>query len=184
MGFISGFKGLKDWKCVALHKAGKADGDSDLSAKQSSSEPVMKGCNDGNEIGDQARWKSCTWRLYHTVSCNSYWSGQPVTRNARTCSVYCVWSCSLVPYCTSDSWSGTRAESNGEVPFRFMGAAVVHQVVEDLLLLGLRNASLLLLAGSRWVHRQYYKAHGLLECQYALPYVGKCTENITRLTDC
>jgi hypothetical protein len=74
-----------------------------------------------------------------------------------------LWSCSLVPYCTSDSWSGTRAESNGEVPFSFMGAAVVRQVVEDLLPLGLRNASLLLLAGSRWVHCQHYKGHRLLE---------------------
>jgi len=58
-------------------------------------------------------------------------------------------SCSLVPYCTSDSWSGTRAEPSGEAHFSFMGAVVVRQVVKDLLPLGLHNASLLLLTGSR-----------------------------------
>ncbi|KAI4485879.1 hypothetical protein M0804_006368 [Polistes exclamans] len=52
----------------------------------------------------------------------------------------------FVPYCTSDSWSGTRSSPNDM--FSFMGAEIVSQVVRDLLPLGLENASSLLLAGS------------------------------------
>ncbi|KAK1127266.1 hypothetical protein K0M31_003810 [Melipona bicolor] len=52
----------------------------------------------------------------------------------------------FVPYCTSDSWSGTRASPNEM--FSFMGAEIVLQVVRDLVPLGLENASSLLLAGS------------------------------------
>lgn len=52
----------------------------------------------------------------------------------------------FVPYCTSDSWSGSRASQNEM--FSFMGAEIVSQVVKDLIPLGLENASSLLLAGS------------------------------------
>ncbi|KAI4498772.1 hypothetical protein M0802_006239 [Mischocyttarus mexicanus] len=52
----------------------------------------------------------------------------------------------FIPYCTSDSWSGTRSSPNDM--FSFMGAEIVSQVVRDLLPLGLENASSLLLAGS------------------------------------
>ncbi|KAK6631709.1 hypothetical protein RUM43_013773 [Polyplax serrata] len=54
----------------------------------------------------------------------------------------------FVPYCTSDSWSGTRARASGGSRFSFMGAAVVRQVILDLLPLGLVNATSLLLTGS------------------------------------
>lgn len=54
----------------------------------------------------------------------------------------------FVPYCTSDSWSGTRTRASGGSRFSFMGAAVVRQVVLDLLPAGLANATSLLLAGS------------------------------------
>ncbi|XP_063225651.1 palmitoleoyl-protein carboxylesterase NOTUM isoform X2 [Bacillus rossius redtenbacheri] len=54
----------------------------------------------------------------------------------------------FVPYCSSDSWSGSRTRPGGDVRFSFMGAAIVRQVVQDLLPLGLRNATSLLLAGS------------------------------------
>ncbi|EFN84998.1 Protein notum-like protein, partial [Harpegnathos saltator] len=52
----------------------------------------------------------------------------------------------FVPYCTSDSWSGTRATPEGM--FSFMGAEVLVQVVRDLIPLGLEGARSLLLAGS------------------------------------
>ncbi|XP_066583261.1 palmitoleoyl-protein carboxylesterase NOTUM [Prorops nasuta] len=52
----------------------------------------------------------------------------------------------FVPYCTSDSWSGTRATPIDI--FSFMGSEIVMQVVRDLIPLGLENASSLLLAGS------------------------------------
>lgn len=44
---------------------------------------------------------------------------------------------------------------NGE-QFSFMGAAIVAQVVRDLLYLGLENATSLLLAGSRYVQHLFY----------------------------
>lgn len=53
-----------------------------------------------------------------------------------------------MPYCTSDSWSGTRTRASGGSRFNFMGALVVRQTVLDLLPLGLANATSLLLAGS------------------------------------
>jgi len=53
----------------------------------------------------------------------------------------------LVPYCTSDIWSGTRRHGPNS-KFSFLGAKVVRQVILDLLPLGLSNASSLLLAGS------------------------------------
>lgn len=52
----------------------------------------------------------------------------------------------FVPYCTSDSWSGSR-RSRDEM-FSFMGTLVVQQVVRDLIPLGLENSTDLLLAGS------------------------------------
>lgn len=53
----------------------------------------------------------------------------------------------LVPYCTSDSWSGSRS-SRTTIGFSFMGAHVVQQVIRDLVPLGLENSTELLLAGS------------------------------------
>lgn len=57
----------------------------------------------------------------------------------------------LVPYCSSDSWSGTRAKPNSsELNFRFMGALILQQVITDLIPLGLGRVpgSELLLVGS------------------------------------
>lgn len=52
----------------------------------------------------------------------------------------------FVPYCTSDSWSGSKSTREGM--FNYMGAAVVQQVIRDLVPLGLENSTDLLLAGS------------------------------------
>lgn len=52
----------------------------------------------------------------------------------------------FVPYCTSDSWSGSRT-SRSDL-FTFMGSAVVQQVVRDLVPLGLENSTDFLLTGS------------------------------------
>nr|CAD7607635.1 unnamed protein product [Timema genevievae] len=54
----------------------------------------------------------------------------------------------FVPYCSSDTWSGTRSRPSSDTKFTFMGATIVKQVVRDLLPLGLTNASTVLLAGS------------------------------------
>ena len=53
----------------------------------------------------------------------------------------------LVPYCSSDSWSGDVAARNpGD--FSFLGSRIVQQVMIELLPRGLMDADLLLLAGS------------------------------------
>lgn len=53
----------------------------------------------------------------------------------------------LIPYCSSDSWSGSRVASNpGD--FSFMGSQIIEQVMIDLLPHGLKDADFLLLAGS------------------------------------
>ncbi|XP_074030873.1 palmitoleoyl-protein carboxylesterase notum isoform X2 [Leptinotarsa decemlineata] len=53
----------------------------------------------------------------------------------------------FVPYCTSDSWSGSKPPSPKEL-FSFMGSFIVRQVVRDLIPLGLENSTDLLLTGS------------------------------------
>ncbi|XP_064539902.1 palmitoleoyl-protein carboxylesterase NOTUM [Drosophila montana] len=59
----------------------------------------------------------------------------------------------LVPYCSSDSWSGTRTEPDTrdrENSWRFMGALILRQVIADLIPLGLGRVAggELLLVGS------------------------------------
>ncbi|XP_055704557.1 palmitoleoyl-protein carboxylesterase NOTUM [Phlebotomus papatasi] len=56
----------------------------------------------------------------------------------------------LVPYCSSDSWSGTKSIPDSRDGWRFMGSLIVRQVISDLIPLGLGNTqgSELLLAGS------------------------------------
>lgn len=46
----------------------------------------------------------------------------------------------LIPYCSSDSWSGTRTEpdtSDRENSWRFMGALILRQVIAELIPVGL-----------------------------------------------
>ncbi|XP_061388062.1 palmitoleoyl-protein carboxylesterase NOTUM [Musca vetustissima] len=57
----------------------------------------------------------------------------------------------LVPYCSSDSWSGTNSTiDSAEVSFRFMGALILKQVIADLIPMGLGRVpgAELLLVGS------------------------------------
>ena len=56
----------------------------------------------------------------------------------------------LVPYCSSDSWSGTKEKPIQRDGWRFMGSLIVRQVIADLIPLGLgqSNGAELLLAGS------------------------------------
>ncbi|KAK0084685.1 hypothetical protein PV325_006595 [Microctonus aethiopoides] len=80
----------------------------------------------------------------------------------------------FVPYCTSDSWSGTRSSPNDM--FSFMGAEIVSQVVRDLVPLGLDNASSLLLAGSSaggtGVMLNLDHIHGLVHHELGLKHVS------------
>lgn len=56
----------------------------------------------------------------------------------------------LVPYCSSDSWSGTKALPEVRDGWSFMGSLIVRQVIADLIPLGLGRSQggELLLAGS------------------------------------
>lgn len=56
----------------------------------------------------------------------------------------------FVPYCSSDSWSGSRAKPESRDSFRFMGSLIVRQVMADLIPLGLGNpqGADLVMAGS------------------------------------
>ncbi|XP_058140903.1 palmitoleoyl-protein carboxylesterase NOTUM [Dasypus novemcinctus] len=59
------------------------------------------------------------------------------------------WNANMVfiPYCSSDVWSGTSSKSEKN-KFAFMGAAIIQEVVRELLGHGLSGAKVLLLAGS------------------------------------
>ncbi|XP_043589492.1 palmitoleoyl-protein carboxylesterase NOTUM isoform X2 [Bombus pyrosoma] len=130
-------------------------------------------CNDGSQSGfylrkshGSKRWiifLEGGWYCYDHKSCRNRWlrlrhlmtsTQWPETRDvggllsANPEENPYWWNANhvFVPYCTSDSWSGTRAIPNDM--FSFMGAEIVLQVVRDLIPLGLENASSLLLAGS------------------------------------
>ncbi|KAF6211533.1 hypothetical protein GE061_012046 [Apolygus lucorum] len=132
-------------------------------------------CNDGSPAGYYMRKSPASqrwivfleggWYCYDEHSCASRWSRMqhlmsskkwPEVRNvggilsAKVEENPYWWNANhvFVPYCTSDSWSGSRSEPDPELGFSFMGAVIVEQVVRDLLSQGLRNASSLLLAGS------------------------------------
>lgn len=134
-------------------------------------------CNDGSQAGfylrksqGSRRWVvffEGGWHCYDTKSCRARWlnsrqlmtSAQwPDTRNVggilspspvenpywhNANHVY-------VPYCSSDSWSGTRTEPETRDGLRFMGSLIVRQVIADLIPLGLGHpqGTDLLMAGS------------------------------------
>lgn len=56
----------------------------------------------------------------------------------------------FVPYCSSDSWSGTKTQPDTRDGWSFMGSLIVKQVIIDLLPLGLSRShgGEILLAGS------------------------------------
>uniref|UniRef100_A0A0L8G7F0 Uncharacterized protein n=1 Tax=Octopus bimaculoides TaxID=37653 RepID=A0A0L8G7F0_OCTBM len=53
-----------------------------------------------------------------------------------------------VPYCSSDSWTGTYKATSKE-DFSFMGSLIIEEVLKDLLAHGLAKGKKLILAGSR-----------------------------------
>ncbi|XP_030627169.1 inactive palmitoleoyl-protein carboxylesterase notum1b [Chanos chanos] len=59
------------------------------------------------------------------------------------------WNANMVfiPYCSSDVWSGASAKTD-QSGYAFMGSLIIQEVVKELLMKGLDNAKVLLLAGS------------------------------------
>ncbi|EEZ98657.1 palmitoleoyl-protein carboxylesterase NOTUM isoform X1 [Tribolium castaneum] len=131
-------------------------------------------CNDGSQAGFYLR-KSYTskkwiifleggWYCYDHHSCRNRWlkqrhymtsTGWPDARDIGGILSGSMeenpfwWNANhvFIPYCTSDSWSGSKPHSRSET-FSFMGSILVQQVVQDLLTLGLENSTDLLLTGS------------------------------------
>ncbi|XP_071535914.1 uncharacterized protein [Panulirus ornatus] len=54
----------------------------------------------------------------------------------------------FVPYCSSDSWSGTHRAADGSGEFSFMGSVIVEEVVKALITLNFTHGHKLILAGS------------------------------------
>ncbi|KAH3738687.1 hypothetical protein DPMN_045327 [Dreissena polymorpha] len=53
-----------------------------------------------------------------------------------------------IPYCSSDTWSGTAPMGANGNPYAFMGSLILEQVIRDLIPRGLKKATKLILAGS------------------------------------
>lgn len=134
-------------------------------------------CNDGSRAGfylrkfqGSRRWVvffEGGWHCYDNKSCRSRWlklrqlmtSAQwPETRSvggilspdAHENPYWYNANHVFVPYCSSDSWSGTRVKPENRDGLRFMGSLIVRQVIDDLIPLGLGHSqgADLLMAGS------------------------------------
>ncbi|XP_065086521.1 palmitoleoyl-protein carboxylesterase NOTUM [Ochlerotatus camptorhynchus] len=134
-------------------------------------------CNDGSQAGfylrkspGSRRWVvffEGGWHCYDHKSCRARWlklrhlmtSAQwPETRDvggllSPVPSENPYWYNAnhvFVPYCSSDSWSGTKVKPETRDGLRFMGSLIVRQVIADLIPLGLGHSqgADLLMAGS------------------------------------
>lgn len=134
-------------------------------------------CNDGSQAGfylrrspGSQRWVvffEGGWYCYDQKSCRSRWLrmrhlmtsvGWPEFREASgilstSAKENPYWHDAnhvLVPYCSSDSWTGRKAVPDSRDGWRFMGSLIVRQVIADLIPLGLSHSqgSELLMAGS------------------------------------
>ncbi|XP_058835656.1 palmitoleoyl-protein carboxylesterase NOTUM [Topomyia yanbarensis] len=134
-------------------------------------------CNDGSQAGfylrkspGSRRWVvffEGGWHCYDHKSCRARWlklrhlmtSAQwPETRDVGGLlsplpSENPYWYNAnhvFVPYCSSDSWSGTKVKPDMRDGLRFMGSLIVRQVIADLIPLGLGHSqgADLLMAGS------------------------------------
>jgi len=131
-------------------------------------------CNDGSSAGyfirksyGSKRWivfLEGGWYCYDKRSCEARWSRLrgfmtskmwPNTRQVNGIlspdpeeNPY-WWNANhvYVPYCSSDSWSGSSPAGSGS-RFAFMGSTILIEVIRDLLPQGLLNASKLMLTGS------------------------------------
>uniref|UniRef100_A0A182MV41 Notum n=1 Tax=Anopheles culicifacies TaxID=139723 RepID=A0A182MV41_9DIPT len=134
-------------------------------------------CNDGSQAGfylrkspGSRRWVvffEGGWHCYDHKSCRTRWLKQrhlmtsvqwPETRDvggllSALPSENPYWYNAnhvFVPYCSSDSWSGTKVRPDTRDGLRFMGSLIVRQVMSDLVPLGLGHSqgADLLMAGS------------------------------------
>ncbi|XP_050441633.1 palmitoleoyl-protein carboxylesterase NOTUM isoform X2 [Adelges cooleyi] len=132
-------------------------------------------CNDGSPAGFYMRHSNYSktwivfleegWCCYDKQSCDERWSraeylmsskewpetrivGGILSNNAIENPYWWQANHVFVPYCTSDIWSGRRAQPQHGSKFTFMGSIVIKQVIRELLTMGLANADALILSGS------------------------------------
>uniref|UniRef100_A0A3P9MTM6 Notum, palmitoleoyl-protein carboxylesterase n=1 Tax=Poecilia reticulata TaxID=8081 RepID=A0A3P9MTM6_POERE len=84
-----------------------------------------------------------------SVTCNDGSSSIGVCPHRMFCPnrVLFAVSCSFIPYCSSDVWSGATPKTEHS-DYAFMGSLIIKEVVKELLTKGLDKAKVLLLAGS------------------------------------
>ncbi|XP_034481354.1 palmitoleoyl-protein carboxylesterase NOTUM [Drosophila innubila] len=167
-------------KYMIMHEAIEdAHKDENRSLKRAALTNTSITCNDGTHAGfywrkqpNSKKWivfLEGGWHCFDNRSCRARWlrlrhlmtsSQWPETRDvggilsphAEENPYWHNANHVLVPYCSSDSWSGTRVEPVGdrENSWRFMGALILRQVIADLIPLGLGRVAggELLLVGS------------------------------------
>nr|4UZK_A Chain A, Notum [Drosophila melanogaster]4UZK_B Chain B, Notum [Drosophila melanogaster] len=142
-------------------------GDHSRSLKRANLANTSITCNDGSHAGFYLRKHPSSkkwivlleggWHCFDVRSCRSRWmrlrhlmtsSQWPETRDVGGIlsphpEENPYWHNAnhvLIPYCSSDSWSGTRTEpdtSDRENSWRFMGALILRQVIAELIPVGL-----------------------------------------------
>ncbi|XP_022226370.2 palmitoleoyl-protein carboxylesterase NOTUM [Drosophila obscura] len=167
---------------MVMHPAGASHhtADHSRSLKRAALTNSSITCNDGTHAGFYLRKQPSSkkwivfleggWHCFDVRSCRARWlrlrhlmtsSQWPETRDvggilsphAEENPYWHNANHVLIPYCSSDSWSGTRMEpdtSDRENSWRFMGALFLRQVIADLIPLGLGRVpgGELLLVGS------------------------------------
>ncbi|XP_033120999.1 palmitoleoyl-protein carboxylesterase notum1-like isoform X2 [Anneissia japonica] len=130
-------------------------------------------CNDGSpagyylrKISDSKRWlvflqggtycydrSSCNWRRDNSPRLTGSRTWPQTEKGTGILSADPVenpiwWKSNVVmiPYCSSDVWSGTKFTS--ETGYSFMGSLIIKEVLRELLTVGLLEAKQLVLAGS------------------------------------
>ncbi|XP_017010887.2 palmitoleoyl-protein carboxylesterase NOTUM [Drosophila takahashii] len=164
---------------MVMHSA-SGSGDHSRSLKRANLANSSITCNDGTHAGFYLRKQPSSkkwivfleggWHCFDVRSCRARWmrlrhlmtsSQWPETRDVGGIlsphpEENPYWHNAnhvLIPYCSSDSWSGTRMEpdtSDRENKWRFMGALILRQVIAELIPVGLGRVpgGELLLVGS------------------------------------
>ncbi|KAH8286600.1 hypothetical protein KR054_012169 [Drosophila jambulina] len=164
---------------MVMHSA-SGSGDHSRSLKRANLANTSITCNDGTHAGYYLRKQPSSkkwivfleggWHCFDVRSCRARWmrlrhlmtsSQWPETRDVGGIlsphpEENPYWHNAnhvLIPYCSSDSWSGTRTEPDTRDPensWRFMGALILKQVIAELIPVGLGRVpgGELLLVGS------------------------------------
>ncbi|XP_045196487.1 palmitoleoyl-protein carboxylesterase notum1-like [Mercenaria mercenaria] len=133
-------------------------------------------CNDGSPAGyfirksyGSKKWiifLEGGWYCFDDVSCQMRWAsnmkkfmsskGWPKKRkvtgilswNPEENPYYFHSNIVYIPYCSSDTWSGTAPKGTNGNEFAFMGSLILEEVIKDLIPRGLKHATKLILTGS------------------------------------